>query len=63
MRFMQICHISLTVHARDLKHSLNDSSDKINGGSTGGQNALTPSVSELWSILGSVLSSKICNII
>ena len=56
MRFIQICHISLTVHARDLKHSLNDFSDKINGGSTRGQNALTASVSELWSILGSVLS-------
>ena len=49
---MQICHIFSTVQARDLKHSLNDSLDKINEGFTQGQNALTATVSELWSILG-----------
>ena len=52
MCFMQTCHIVLTVHARDLKHSLNDSLDKINEGSTRGQKDLTATVSELWSILG-----------
>ena len=52
MRFMQRRPIFSPVHDRDLKQSLNDSSDKINGGSTRGQNALTATVSELWSILG-----------